>query len=177
MFDMSWGEMLIIGAVALIVIGPKDLPKTLRTVGNIVGKVRRMAGEFQGQFREAIREADLDAVRKDFDGLNNSVSGFDPVSTIRDEIKTAVDKPPESGASPAAIAAATDNAAFTGTAMTPPAAANSAAMPPSVDVPLPAAPPLDLTRDFAPAPAVGAGPLADPAPAPLPDAEPRRAKA
>jgi hypothetical protein len=109
--------------------------------------------------------------------LNNSVSGFDPVSTIRDEIKTAVDKPPESGASPAAIAAATDNAAFTGTAMTPPAAANSAAMPPSVDVPLPEAPPLDLTRDFAPAPAVEAGPLADPAPAPLPDAEPRRAKA
>jgi Sec-independent protein translocase protein TatA len=48
MFDMSWGEMLIIGAVALIVIGPKDLPKTLRTVGNIVGKVRRMAWRVSG---------------------------------------------------------------------------------------------------------------------------------
>ncbi|HVL74321.1 MAG TPA: Sec-independent protein translocase protein TatB, partial [Beijerinckiaceae bacterium] len=50
MLDLSWGEVLIIGAVALIVIGPKDLPKALRTVGNMASKVRRMASEFQGQF-------------------------------------------------------------------------------------------------------------------------------
>ena len=48
MFDMSWGEVMVIGAVALIVIGPKDLPKALRTVGNMTAQVRRMAAEFQG---------------------------------------------------------------------------------------------------------------------------------
>ena len=58
MFDMSWGEVMLIGGVALIVIGPKDLPKALRTVGQITGKMRRMAGEFQSQSNEAIREAD-----------------------------------------------------------------------------------------------------------------------
>ena len=55
MFDLSWGEVMVIGAVALIVIGPKDLPKALRTVGNMTSKVRRMASEFQGQFQEAMR--------------------------------------------------------------------------------------------------------------------------
>jgi sec-independent protein translocase protein TatB len=102
MFDMSWGEVLVIGAVALIVIGPKDLPKALRTVGNMIGKIRRMAGEFQGQFNEALREAELDDVKRQLQGMNDTVSkGFNPVQTIRDEIKGAieapvtVDKPPE----------------------------------------------------------------------------------
>ena len=62
MFDMSWGEVMLIGGVALIVIGPKDLPKALRTVGQLTGKMRRMAGEFQSQFAEAVREADLEDV-------------------------------------------------------------------------------------------------------------------
>ena len=64
MLDMSWGEVMVIGAVALIVIGPKDLPKALRTVGKMTGKIRRMAAEFQGQFNEAMREAELDDVKK-----------------------------------------------------------------------------------------------------------------
>ena len=94
MFDMSWGEVMVIGAVALIVIGPKDLPKALRTVGNMVGKIRRMAGEFQGQFNEALREAELDDVKRQFQGMNDTVSkGFNPVQTIRDELKGAIDKP------------------------------------------------------------------------------------
>ncbi len=172
MFDMSWGEMMIIGAVALIVIGPKDLPKALRTVGNMVGKVRRMAGEFQGQFQDAMREAELDEVRKDLDGVNRSVSSFNPVNTIRDEIAGAV-KAPEASASPAAIAAATDNAAFTGTEAQPPKHASIVETPPlpDVEVPLPEpAPVVDLSRDVAPPPA---------APPDLADAdpEPRRAKA
>ena len=99
MFDFSWGEVMVIGGVALIVIGPKDLPKALRTVGNMVAKVRRMAGEFQSQFNEAMREAELDEVRKDLQGLNTSVAaatstGFNPIQTIRDEIKGAVESPP-----------------------------------------------------------------------------------
>jgi sec-independent protein translocase protein TatB len=94
MFDMSWGEVMVIGAVALIVIGPKDLPKALRTVGNMVSKIRRMAGEFQGQFNEALREAELDDVKRQLQGMNDAVSkGFNPVQTIRDELKGAIDGP------------------------------------------------------------------------------------
>lgn len=98
MLDMSWGEVMVIGAVALIVIGPKDLPRALRTVGNMTGKLRRMAAEFQGQFNEAMREAELDDVKKQLQGVNESVSslnskGFNPIQTIRDELKGAVEAP------------------------------------------------------------------------------------
>ena len=74
MFDLSWGEVMVIGAVALIVIGPKDLPKALRTLGNMTAKVRRMAGEFQSQFNDAMREAELDEIRKQVEGVNQSVT-------------------------------------------------------------------------------------------------------
>jgi sec-independent protein translocase protein TatB len=82
----------------LIVIGPKDLPRALRTVGNVTAKVRRMAAEFQGQFQEAMREAELDDVKKQLQGVNDSVAslndtGFNPIQTIRDELKGAVEAP------------------------------------------------------------------------------------
>jgi sec-independent protein translocase protein TatB len=98
MLDMSWGEIMVIGAVALIVIGPKDLPKALRTVGQMTGKVRRMAAEFQGQFNEAIREAELDEVKKQLQGVNDSVTSatstnFNPIQTLRDELKTSIEAP------------------------------------------------------------------------------------
>jgi sec-independent protein translocase protein TatB len=100
MFDMSWGEIMVIGGVALIVIGPKDLPKALRTVGQMTAKVRKLAGEFQSQFSEAMREAELDEVRREVEGLNRSVASatsgaFNPIQTIRDELKTSIDRPPE----------------------------------------------------------------------------------
>jgi sec-independent protein translocase protein TatB len=94
MLDMSWGEVMLIGGVALIVIGPKDLPKALRTVGQVTSKLRRMAGEFQMQFNEAIREAELDGVRKEVDGIRDTLRGtstFNPVQTIRDELRGAVE--------------------------------------------------------------------------------------
>jgi sec-independent protein translocase protein TatB len=104
MFDMSWGEVMLIGGVALIVIGPKDLPKALRTVGQITGKMRRMAGEFQSQFNEAIREAEFDEIRREVDGVKRSASTmgptFNPVQTIRDELKGAVDGRPETKTTP-----------------------------------------------------------------------------
>ena len=55
MFDIDAGKILVVGVVALLVIGPKDLPRVLRTVGQTVGKMRRMAAEFQNQFAEAIK--------------------------------------------------------------------------------------------------------------------------
>ncbi|MGJ3264626.1 MAG: Sec-independent protein translocase protein TatB [Salinarimonas sp.] len=104
MFDLSWGEMMLVGAVALIVIGPKDLPRTLRAVGQVVGKVRRMAGEFQGQFNQAMREAELDSVRKEVEGIGRAAkAGMNPAKAARDEIKRAVEgKPAETkpGAGP-----------------------------------------------------------------------------
>jgi sec-independent protein translocase protein TatB len=97
MLDMSWGEMMVIGAVALIVIGPKDLPKALRTLGNMTAKIRRMAAEFQGQFNEAMREAELDDVKRQIQGMNDSVGalnqGFNPIQTARDELKGAIEAP------------------------------------------------------------------------------------
>ena len=84
---------MVIGAVALIVIGPKDLPKTLRTLGNMTAKVRRMAAEFQSQFNDAMREAELDEIRKQVEGVNQSVADFNPIQTVRDELKGAIEGP------------------------------------------------------------------------------------
>ena len=58
MIEFSWGHILVIALVALIVIGPKELPTVLRTTGQWMGKIRRMAVDFQGQFQEAMREAE-----------------------------------------------------------------------------------------------------------------------
>lgn len=65
MFDVGWSEMLVIAAVAVLAVGPKDLPRMLRTIGKSVSTVRRMAGDFQRQFDQALREAELDEVRKE----------------------------------------------------------------------------------------------------------------
>lgn len=95
MLDMSWGELMLIGGVALIVIGPKELPKALRTLGQITGKLRRMAGEFRVQFDEAIREAELDELKRDLDGVKRKAESlrpnFNPVDTIRNELKSVVE--------------------------------------------------------------------------------------
>lgn len=96
MFDIGWSELLVIGIVALVVIGPKELPGVLRTVGQMVGKLRRMAGEFQGQFQEALREAELDGLKKDFTDFaqdaNKSIAGALPSNPLLDfenEVKSA----------------------------------------------------------------------------------------
>ncbi len=84
MFDISWGEFLIIGVVALVVIGPKELPGVIRAVGRAMSKLRTMAGEFRSQFDDALREAELHDVKKEFDDFKNQATGlststFDPI--------------------------------------------------------------------------------------------------
>src|SRR5471030_3236057 len=94
MFDIDAGKILVVGVVALLVIGPKDLPRVLRTVGNTVGKMRRMAAEFQNQFAEAIKEADLEDVKKEFTAIRDSAvidTSFDAASIMREEITSAVE--------------------------------------------------------------------------------------
>jgi sec-independent protein translocase protein TatB len=64
MFDIGWSELLVIAVVAIIVVGPKDLPRLMRTFGHYVGKLRHMASDFQRQFEEAVRDSEIDEVRK-----------------------------------------------------------------------------------------------------------------
>ena len=83
MFGIGWSEFVVIGVVALIAIGPKDLPGVLRMVGQSLGKIRRMANEFQGQFQEAMREAEMADVKKEIEDLSTSatdIARIDPVA-------------------------------------------------------------------------------------------------
>jgi sec-independent protein translocase protein TatB len=90
MFDIGWGELLLIGIVALIAIGPKELPGALRTLGHWLTKIRRMASEFQGQFQEAMREAELADLKKEVDDMTSQASNigsFDPLGDVRKEVE------------------------------------------------------------------------------------------
>src|SRR5947209_4348252 len=71
MFDFAWSEIALIGVVALIAIGPKDMPVAIKTVTNMIKKARRMAAEFQTHVDEMMREADLDDVRKQVNEIRN----------------------------------------------------------------------------------------------------------
>ena len=81
MFDIGWSELLVIAVVALIAIGPKELPGVLRTAGQWIGKVRRMAAEFQSQFQEALREAEMDDLKKQVDDLKAAADDIRPITT------------------------------------------------------------------------------------------------
>jgi sec-independent protein translocase protein TatB len=82
MFDIGWSELVVIAVVALIAIGPKELPGVLRTVGQWMGKARKMAAEFQGQFQEAMREAEMADLKKSFDEVKDVATGLAPVNIM-----------------------------------------------------------------------------------------------
>jgi sec-independent protein translocase protein TatB len=89
MFDIGWSELVVIAVVALIAIGPKELPAVLRTVGQYMGKIRRMAAEFQGQFQEAMREAEMADLKKSVDEMTDAAKGFtdfDPLASVKKEV-------------------------------------------------------------------------------------------
>jgi sec-independent protein translocase protein TatB len=88
MFDISWTEFLLIGVVALIVIGPKELPGVLRTLGQWTRKVRGMAADFQNQFQEAMREAEMADLKKQVDDVTKDFSQFDPLKDVRSDIES-----------------------------------------------------------------------------------------
>jgi sec-independent protein translocase protein TatB len=145
MFDIGWGELVVIGIVALIVIGPKELPTVLRTLAQYMGKVRRMASEFQGQFQEALREAEVADLKKTADEMSSSVTdftNFDPMANVQQEMETAFNPEAEKPAEPASE--------------TPPATSSIAATPlpevtalPEINVPLPEPPAPVSNADFA----------------------------
>ncbi len=82
MFDIGWSELVVIGVVALIAIGPKELPGVLRMVGQWIGKARRMASEFQGQFNEAMREAEMADIKKQFDDVSAAAKDMSPTNLL-----------------------------------------------------------------------------------------------
>jgi sec-independent protein translocase protein TatB len=77
MFDIGWSELLVIAVVAIIVVGPKDLPRLMRTFGHYAGKLRRMAADFQLQFEEAMREAEVEEVRKAMESVRDAGPSLD----------------------------------------------------------------------------------------------------
>jgi sec-independent protein translocase protein TatB len=69
MFDFAWSEIMLIGAVALIAIGPKDMPAAIRTVTGMIKKARKMASEFQTHVDEMVREAELGDLKQTFNDI------------------------------------------------------------------------------------------------------------
>ena len=158
MFDFDFGKLLIFGIVALAVIPPKDLPRVMRVVGQALGRMRRMAAEFQGQFMDAMREADLDSVKKELESVKSDFanvqkelntieqsakidSSFDPAMAIHSEQSHAIEAPKDVGQSEISL---------TGE---PPAPAEpavetlaSAAPPPAIEPEIAAPPPRDAAE-------------------------------
>ena len=101
MFDFAWSEIALIAAVALIVIGPKDMPVAIRTVAGMVKKARRMAAEFQTHVDEMVREANLDEVKNSFNDIKNFdfktevEKAIDPDHALRDTFDDTLPAPSE----------------------------------------------------------------------------------
>ena len=99
MFDLAWGEILVIGLVAVLVLGPKELPQAMRTFAKALRKVRSLGSEFQGHFNEMLREAELDDVRKQVQkfsqtSLPEHVTNYiDPKGEIGKEVQTTFQDP------------------------------------------------------------------------------------
>lgn len=99
MFDIGWSELVVIGIVALIAIGPKELPGVLRSLGHWMGKLRRMAAEFQDQFRDAMREAEIADLKQQLDDMKSSATGVvsgveNPLDLARKEMEKVIgDRP------------------------------------------------------------------------------------
>jgi sec-independent protein translocase protein TatB len=154
MFNLGWGELVVIGIVALIAIGPKELPTVLRTLGQWMGKVRRMANEFQGQFQEALREAELHDLQKHAEDISSSVTEFaniDPLADVQKDVEQGLETPDVAMNAGASSEPATEPLTEIA-AETPPAAEPELPLPPpEIKVPLPE-PMAQLTeKDFAPA--------------------------
>lgn len=87
MFDIAWTELLLVAVVAILVVGPKELPGMLRTIGRTIGSVRRMAGEFQSTLNDAVKEAEkqsgIDEMRKQADAAQN----FNPLGDLKKSLE------------------------------------------------------------------------------------------
>ena len=151
MFDISWSEFLLIGIVALVVIGPKELPGVMRTMGQWTRKLRGMASEFQSQFQEAMREAEMADLKQQVDDMAHDIKSYNPLKSVRDDIETAGKdietslREPAAPSAPPADAAA-DTAATLAAPVTPVESAPIAAVPETVPPPAGEAPMADAAE-------------------------------
>jgi sec-independent protein translocase protein TatB len=166
MFDISWSEFAIIAVVALIAIGPKELPGVLRIIGQWMGKARKMASEFQGQFNEAMREAEMADLKKSFDDIKDAATGFTSnniMTSLQKDVGDAlnigdIDKPAISATETPAISATETPVSATETpAIEPPVTPTTPEMPipetfTEADAHALANEPLAITREIPPAP-------------------------
>jgi sec-independent protein translocase protein TatB len=136
MFDIGWSELVVIAVVALIAIGPKELPGVLRMVGQWMGKARKMASEFQGQFQEAMREAEMADLKKSFDEVKEAATGFtggNIMTSLQKDVGEAlriddIDKPAATSETDTPAISATDMPAISATdipAIEPPVATSA----------------------------------------------------
>jgi sec-independent protein translocase protein TatB len=149
MFDFAWSEIALIGVVALVMIGPKDMPVAIKAISDTIKKMRRMAGEFQGHVDEMLREANLGEAKATFDelrGLNVKSAmrrAVDPDGTLktafadpfRDHPVRPVMTPLDQGIAEQTIEARAEPAAPSGP---PPAFIPPGAVPPAPVQPAPA---------------------------------------
>lgn len=140
MLDIGWSELLVVGVVALLVVGPRDLPKMFRTVGQYTAKARAMAREFQRSMEDAAREAGVDEVAKAARSVQDAARlAHSPATGLAriglDRAKSGVTAP----AGPAAASAATPAAPAPAAPAT--AAAAPVAAPATAPAPVPAAAP------------------------------------
>jgi sec-independent protein translocase protein TatB len=99
MFDLAWGEIFVIGLVAVLVLGPKELPQAMRTLAKAIRKVRSLGSEFQGHFNDMLREAELEELRKQVKqfsqtSLTEHVANYvDPKGEVAKEVESALQDP------------------------------------------------------------------------------------
>jgi sec-independent protein translocase protein TatB len=103
MFEFDAGKLIIIAIVALIVIGPKELPRVMRHTGEALAKMRRMAAEFRGQFLDAVRDSEIEDTKSEVKTLTNSSKtdfGIEPLAQIKAELTQALEAAEKSTAPP-----------------------------------------------------------------------------
>ena len=86
MFDIGWSELLVIVVVAIVVVGPKELPKLMRTFGHYAGKLRRAASDFQRQFDEAMRDTEVAEVKKAIETMRTEAASLDLKATLDEPV-------------------------------------------------------------------------------------------
>ena len=156
MFDISWTEFLLIGVVALIFIGPKELPAVLRTLGQWTRRIRSMAADFQNQFQEAMREADMADLKKQVDDIAHDIKSYDPLKDVRADVEAAgkdiqssLEKPAESAAETATAQSETPALTDATAAATGPVASEAVAELAAPAEPAATAPATDYSREAA----------------------------
>jgi len=165
MFEIGWTEILLVGLVAVFVLKPKDYPEMMRAIGSFIAKARQMAGEFQGQFNEAMKDPGLQDVKKTIEEIRD-LRNLHPIQQVKD---TFVQMADEATKVRKEVEGVVTGEGVQG-ALPPPAAAVDPLPLPSFEPPPPAVPPQPLAAPVDLLPGTSSLPLPTPAAAPAPAA-------